>query len=56
MEKSAHTYTITEETLDKVKAELMEQFDKYTKMGIKAKDEEERLSSITGFKVAESLS
>lgn len=37
MEKSARTYTITEETLDKVKAEIMAQFGKYTMMGIKAK-------------------
>ena len=50
MEKSARTYTITEETLDKVKAELMEKFGKYTMMGIKAKDEEEMLSSINGFR------
>lgn len=49
MEKSPHTYTITEETLDKVKAELMEQFVMYAMMGIKAKDEEEFLSSTTGF-------
>lgn len=49
MEKSAHTYTITEETLDKVKAEIMEQFDKYATMGIKAKDEKEMLTSIKGF-------
>lgn len=52
MEKSARTYTIIEETLDKVKAELMEQFEKYAMMGIKAKDEEELLSSITGFQGA----
>jgi len=50
MEKSARTYTITEETLDKVKAEIMEQFDKYAMMGTKAKDGEEMLSSIFGFK------
>ena len=37
MEKSARTYTITEETLDKVKAELMEQFDKYAMKGLAAK-------------------
>lgn len=37
MEKSARTYTITEETLDKVKAEIMEKFEKYAMMGIKAK-------------------
>ena len=37
MEKSACTYSITEETLDKVKAEIMAQFDKYAMMGIKAK-------------------
>lgn len=51
MEKSARTYAITEETLDKVKAEIMEQFDNYAMnalMGIKAKDEEEILSSIAG--------
>lgn len=52
MEKSARTYTITEETLDKVKAELIEQFEKYAMMGIKAKDGEEMLSSITGFQGA----
>lgn len=52
MENSARTYTITEETLDKVKAELMEQFKKYAVMGIKAKDEEELLSSINGFQGA----
>lgn len=52
MEKSARTYTITEETLDKVKAEIMEQFKKYTMMGIKAKDKEEMLSSINGFRGA----
>ena len=52
MEKSARTYTITEETLDKVKADIMEQFDKYTMKGIKAKDEKEILSSIKGFKGA----
>lgn len=52
MEKSARTYTITEETLDKVKAELMEQFKKYSMMGIKAKDEKELLSSINGFQGA----
>ena len=52
MEKSARTYTITEETLDKVKAELMEQFYKYAMMGIKAKNEEEILSSISGFQGA----
>lgn len=51
MGKSARTYTITEETLDKVKAELIEQFKKFAMMGKKAKDEEEMLSSITGFKV-----
>ena len=51
MEKSARTYTITEETLDKVKAEIMEQFDKYATMGTKAKDEKEMLSVIRGFKV-----
>ena len=50
MEKSARTHTITEETLDKVKAEIMQQFDKYAMMGIKAKDEEEMLTSIMGFK------
>lgn len=38
MEKSARTYTIKEETLDKVKAEIMAQFDKYAMMGITAKD------------------
>lgn len=32
MEKLAPTYTITEETLDKVKAEIMRQFDKYAMM------------------------
>ena len=52
MEKSARTYTITEETLDKVKAEIMEQFEKYAMMGIKAKDKEEMLLSISGFRVA----
>lgn len=52
MEKSVHTYTITEETLDKVKAEIMEQFDKYAMMGIKAKDEKEMLTAIKGFKGA----
>ena len=52
MEKSARTYTITEETLDKVKAEIMEQFIKYGMMGTKAKDEEEMLSSINGFQGA----
>ena len=52
MEKSARTYTITEETLDKVKAELMEQFIKYGRMGANAKDEEEMLSSINGFQGA----
>lgn len=50
MEKSARTYTITKETLDKAKAEIMDQFDKYAMMGIKAKDEKELLSSIQGFK------
>ena len=49
MEKSARTYRITEETLDKVKAEIMEQFDKYATMGIKAKDDEEIQTAITGF-------
>lgn len=49
MEKSARTYTITKETLDKAKAEIMKQFDKYAMMGIKAKDEKELLSSIQGF-------
>lgn len=49
MEKSARTYTITEETLDKVKAEIMEEFVKYAMMGIKAKNGEETLSSINGF-------
>ena len=48
MEKSARTYTITEETLDKVKAEIMGHLYKYAMMGIKAKDEEEMLSSING--------
>ena len=52
MEKSARTYTITEETLDKVKAEIMEQFKKYAMMGIKAKDEEEMQLSINRFKGA----
>lgn len=52
MEKSACTYTITEETLDKVKAEIMWQFKKYAMMGIKAKNEEETLSSINGFQEA----
>ena len=49
MEKSARTYTITEETLDKVKAEIMEQFDKYAMMRTKAKNNEEILAAITGF-------
>lgn len=49
MEKSARTYTITEETLDKVKAEITEQFEKYTMMRIKAKDKDETLSSTNGF-------
>ena len=49
MEKSARTYAITEETLDKVKAEIMEQFDKYAMTGLKAKDDEEMLTSIYGF-------
>ena len=49
MEKSARTYTITYETLDKVKAEIMKQFDKYATMGMKAKDGEEILTAITGF-------
>lgn len=49
MEKSARTYTITEGTLDKVKAEIMAQFVKYAMMGIKAKDEKEMLTSINGF-------
>ena len=52
MEKSARTYTITEETLDKVKEEIMEQFDKYAMKGIKAKDEKEILTSINGFQGA----
>ena len=52
MEKSARTYTITEETLDKVKAEIMELFEKYAMMGIKAKNEEEIQSSITRFQGA----
>ena len=52
MEKSARTYTITEETLDKVKAEIMGEFDKYSMMGIKAKDKEEFLASIRGFQEA----
>lgn len=52
MEKSACTYSITEETLDKVKAEIMAQFDKYAMMGIKAKNKEEILASINGFKGA----
>lgn len=52
MEKSARTHTITEETLDKVKAEIMELFYKYSMMGIKAKNEEETLSSIKGFQGA----
>lgn len=52
MEKSTRTYTITEETLDKVKAEIMEQFDKYAMKGLAAKNKEEMLSSITGFKAA----
>ena len=52
MEKSARTYTITEETLDKVKAEIMEKFEKYAMMGIKAKNKEETLSSINGFRAA----
>lgn len=38
MEKSARTYTITEETLERVRHE-----------GIKAKDKEEMLASIKGF-------
>ena len=50
--KSARTYTITEETLDKVKAEIMEQFEKYAMMGIKAKYNEEILSAINGFQGA----
>ena len=37
MEKSARTYTITEETLDKVKAEIMGQLVKYAMMGKKQK-------------------
>ena len=41
MEKSARTYTITEETLDKVKAEIMEKFEEYAMMALKAKDKEE---------------
>lgn len=49
MEKSAHTYTITEETLDKVKAEIMEWFKKYEMMGRKSKNEEELLLAINGF-------
>lgn len=52
MEKSARTYTITGETLDKVKAEIMEQFDKYSAKGLKAKDVEETLLSIAGFQEA----
>ena len=52
MEKSARTYTITEETLDKVKAEIMKQFEKYAMMGIKAKYNEEILSAINGFQGA----
>lgn len=51
MEKSARTYTITEETLDKVKAEIVGQFEKYARMLIEAKDEEETLTSISGFQV-----
>lgn len=51
MEKSARTYTITEETLDKVKAEIMGEFDKYAMMGIKAKDKKEIRTSISGFKL-----
>lgn len=35
--KSTRTYTITEETLDKVKAEIMEQFNKYAMKGLTAK-------------------
>lgn len=49
MEKSARTYTITEETLDKVKAEIMGKFNEYATMGIKAKDEDEILTSRAGF-------
>ena len=49
MEKSARTYTIKEETLDKVKAEIMAQFDKYAMMGITAKDKKEMMTSINGF-------
>ena len=52
MEKSARTYAITEETLDKVKAEIMGQFDKYAMMGMKAKDEEEILPALAGFQEA----
>lgn len=52
MEKSARTYTITEETLDKVKAEIMGQFDKYAMMGIKANDEKEVLLAKNGFQGA----
>ena len=50
MEKSARTYTITEETLNKVKAELMEEFDKYANMGIHAKNKEELSTAVIGFK------
>lgn len=52
MEKSARAYTITEETLDKVKAELMEQFKKYSMIGKKAKDEKEMRISRIGLKEA----
>lgn len=49
MEKSARTYTITERTLDKVKAEIMEQFRKYGMKVLAAKNKAEMSSSITGF-------
>lgn len=52
MEKTARTYTITEESLDKVKAEIMANFEKCAMMGITAKDKKEKLSSIIGFQGA----
>lgn len=52
MEKSARTFTITEETLDKVKALIMEQFDEYAMMGLKSKDVEEILTATAGFQGA----
>ena len=52
MEKSARTYTITEETLDKVKAEIMEAFERFTNMGIEEKNKKEMSAALRGFQGA----